>query len=90
MGLAGEYVVLVGDPAVARDVLVDRSALFVREGTAFPGLRVSAGEGLLTPISDGDAWARQRRLSNPALRAAAVETYADAMSDAAARLLRGR
>lgn len=86
--LAGEYVVLVGDPAVARDVLVDRSALFVKEGTAFfPGSSL-AGEGLL--VSDGDAWARQRRLSNPAFRAAAVETYADAMSDAAARLLRGR
>ena len=43
----------------------DRSrGLFVKEGTAFfPGSSL-AGEGLL--VSDGESWARQRRLSNPA------------------------
>jgi cytochrome P450 len=43
-------------------------------GTAFfPGSSL-AGNGLL--VSDGDVWKRQRRLSNPAFRKAAIETYA--------------
>lgn len=35
------------------------------------------GNGLL--VSDGDVWRRQRRLSNPAFRRAAVEVYATEM-----------
>ena len=62
LSLAGERVVLVSDPTVAADVMIDRAELFVKEGTAFfPGSSL-AGEGLL--VSDGDSWARQRRLSN--------------------------
>lgn len=45
-----------------------------QEGTAFfPGNRL-AGNGLL--VSDGAVWRRQRQLSNPAFRAAAVASYA--------------
>ena len=87
MRLAGEHVVLVSDPDVVRDVAIDRADLFVKEGTAFfPGSSL-AGEGLL--VSDGEKWARQRRLSNPAFRAAAVDAYATAMTRAGERLLRG-
>ena len=54
--LAGERCVLVSDAAAAKDVLIDRSSVFVKEGTAFfPGSSL-AGEGLL--VSDGDVWAR--------------------------------
>ena len=85
LSLAGERVVLVSDPTVAADVMIDRAELFVKEGTAFfPGSSL-AGEGLL--VSDGDSWARQRRLSNPAFRKAAVETYANAMASAGLELL---
>ena len=84
--LAGERCVLVSDAAAAKDVLIDRSASFVKEGTAFfPGSSL-AGEGLL--VSDGDVWARQRRLSNAAFRKAAVETYAASMARAGDALLR--
>ena len=84
--LAGERCVLVSDAAAAKDVLIDRSSSFVKEGTAFfPGSSL-AGEGLL--VSDGDVWARQRRLSNPAFRKAAVETYAASMARAGDALLR--
>ena len=45
----------------------------VQEGTAFfPGSRL-AGNGLL--VSDGSLWKRQRQLSNPAFRKAAVDSY---------------
>ena len=86
LSLAGERVVLVSDPKVAADVMIHRAGLFVKEGTAFfPGSSL-AGEGLL--VSDGESWARQRRLSNPAFRAAAVDAYATAMARAGAELLR--
>ena len=86
--LAGERCVLVSDAAAARDVLIDRSSSFVKEGTAFFPNSSLAGEGLL--VSDGDVWARQRRLSNPAFRRAAVATYADAMARKGAELLSTR
>lgn len=75
---------LVADPAVAKDVLIDRAALLVKEGTAFfPGSSL-AGNGLL--VSDGAVWRRQRQLANPAFRRAAVERYGGAMAAEAAAL----
>jgi hypothetical protein len=45
--------------------------VFVKAGTAFfPGSSLT-GNGLL--VSDGEEWKRQRRLSNPAFRKAAVD-----------------
>ena len=83
--LAGERCVLVSDVEAAKDVLITRSSSFKKEGTAFfPGSSL-AGEGLL--VSDGEIWARQRRLSNPAFRRVAVNAYADAMASAGAALL---
>ena len=50
-------------------------AALLQEGTAFfPGSSL-AGNGLL--VSDGELWKRQRQLSNPAFRRAAVESYTD-------------
>ncbi len=47
----------------------------LQEGTAFfPGSSL-AGNGLL--VSDGELWKRQRQLSNPAFRRAAVDSYTD-------------
>lgn len=55
--------------------------------TSSPQNSSLAGEGLL--VSDGDVWRRQRRLSNPAFRRAAVEGYGAAMSAGAEGLVRG-
>ena len=50
------------------------NTLCLQEGTAFlPGSSL-AGNGLL--VSDGAVWRRQRQLSNPAFRSAAVQAYA--------------
>ncbi len=46
------------------------------------------GNGLL--VSDGEVHKRQRRLSNPAFRKAAVETYAAAMVSATLSTLDNR
>jgi cytochrome P450 len=84
--LAGARCVLVSDPVLAKSVLVDNAEAFVKRGTAFfPGSALT-GEGLL--VSDGDVWKRQRRLSNPAFRAAAVASYATSMGNAAVAMTR--
>ncbi|KAL6768599.1 CYP746A1 [Auxenochlorella protothecoides x Auxenochlorella symbiontica] len=84
--LAGSRVVLVSDPAAARDVLQDRSDTWVKSGTAFfPGSSLT-GDGLL--VSDGATWRRQRQLCTPAFRAAAVAAYAGSMARCTLRTLR--
>ncbi|KAG2448545.1 hypothetical protein HYH02_006436 [Chlamydomonas schloesseri] len=86
--LGGERVALVTGRAEARAVLVEAAGeTYVKEGTAFfPGSSL-AGNGLL--VSDGPVWQRQRRLSNPAFRRAAVEAYAGAMVAATEDMMRG-
>ncbi|KAG2496159.1 hypothetical protein HYH03_005761 [Edaphochlamys debaryana] len=86
--LGGERVVLVTGREEARQVLVEQAgSVYVKEGTAFfPGSSL-AGNGLL--VSDGAVWQRQRRLSNPAFRRAAVEAYAGAMVAATEDMLEG-
>eukprot|EP00897_Mesotaenium_endlicherianum_P008466 jgi/Mesen1/7648/ME000004S07912 len=86
--LAGERLILISNPELAKQVLVTSADIFVKEGTAFfPGSRL-AGNGLL--VSDGDTWRRQRRLSNPAFRKAAVDSYAEAMVDVTQSMVRSR
>ena len=59
-------------------LLTSQHGCSMQEGTAFfPGSRL-AGQGLL--VSDGALWQRQRQLSNPAFRRAAVETYTEVRS----------
>eukprot|EP00873_Tetraselmis_striata_P021841 jgi/Tetstr1/442105/TSEL_030262.t1 len=66
-------------------VVIDDAANFVKEGTAFfPGSSL-AGNGLL--VSDGDMWRKQRQLSNPAFRQAAVRSYTAAMLGATTKML---
>eukprot|EP00898_Chlorokybus_atmophyticus_P007097 jgi/Chlat1/7389/Chrsp6S07422 len=77
--LAGERVVLISDPQLAHEALVTHADVLVKAGTAlFPGSSLT-GDGLL--VSDGELWRRQRRLSNPAFRQAAVDSYAQLQSD---------
>jgi cytochrome P450 len=62
--------VLLSDPDTVRQVVQDRLEVWLKDGTAFfPGSAL-AGNGLL--VSDGPLWRRQRRLTNPAFRQAAV------------------
>jgi len=84
--VANALVVVASGADVARIVLGARAEeRFEKRGTAFfPGSSLT-GEGLLT--SDGDVWRRQRRLSAPAFRSAAVETYASVMADSARAMI---
>jgi cytochrome P450 len=79
LSLGGERAVLVTDPLAAKTVLTEAPEIYIKEGTAFfPGSSL-AGNGLL--VSDGDVWRRQRQLSTPAFRRAAIEKYATSMID---------
>lgn len=68
--LGGERVVLVSDPETAHRITVEDADKWIKDGTAFFPNSSLAGNGLL--VSDGDVWRRQRRLTNPAFRQAAV------------------
>lgn len=82
--LAGERVILVSNPSVAREILIDKADIFIKAGTAFfPGSKL-AGNGLL--VSDGDVWKRQRQLSNPAFRNKAIDQYTQSMVAAAQKM----
>eukprot|EP00854_Cymbomonas_tetramitiformis_P001707 gene1707-2365_t len=86
--IAGQNVVLVSDPLLAKRVLIEDSKSYQKEGTAFFPNSSLTGNGLL--VSDGEVWQRQRRLSNPAFRQAAVNSYSRAISQAAERLVHRR
>lgn len=76
---------LVTDPLAAKTVLTEAPEVFIKEGTAFfPGSSL-AGNGLL--VSDGDIWQRQRQLSTPAFRRAAIEKYASSMIECTSETL---
>jgi cytochrome P450 len=68
--LGGKRVILVGDPEVAQSIVEEQPHLWGKKGTAFFSGTSLTGNGLV--MTDGEVWKRQRRMSNPAFRAAAV------------------
>jgi cytochrome P450 len=85
LSIGGERAVLVTDPLIAKTVLTEAPEIYIKEGTAFfPGSSL-AGNGLL--VSDGDIWRRQRQLSTPAFRRAAIERYATSMIECTSETL---
>jgi cytochrome P450 len=73
---------VVTDPALVRQVLVDKARLFDK-GRQFEKLKVWLGDGLVT--SDGDHHLRQRRLAQPAFHRRQVAGYVRDMQAAAHR-----
>jgi cytochrome P450 len=85
LGPARAY--FVNSPEHIESILVTNSAGF-HKGPASRGATVQYfGEGLL--ITDGDYWARQRQLCNPAFTPDRVEGYADTMAAYARSWLKG-
>jgi cytochrome P450 len=70
-------------PEHVREVLVTRASSFTKEHTAFSQLSRVLGEGLLT--TDGEAWARQRRIVQPAFAPSRMAGYAQVMTEEAVR-----
>ncbi len=81
LDVAGYRLIQVSDPALMREVLLDKAKAY-RKGRLMRRLGAVTGEGLL--INDGEVWKRHRRLTNPALAAGALPRYVPAMRQAVA------
>jgi cytochrome P450 len=77
-----ELVVLVSDPELIGEVLLDREAAYLKDAVT-RGLAEVLGKGLLT--SEGELWRKQRKLIAPSLGKARISTYADTMVELTAR-----
>jgi cytochrome P450 len=73
-------VAILSHPSLVEEVLVTRNAAF-RKNPATRRLGTVIGGGLLS--SDGDAWRRQRRITQPAFHRARVNATADTIVDCA-------
>lgn len=76
----------VNRPELIHEVLVTRSRDF-RKGSAGPDRGLLFGRGLAT--NEGDAWRRQRRLSQPAFRRDRIAAYGAVMAEVAERHVSG-
>ncbi|MEU6220019.1 cytochrome P450 [Streptomyces sp. NPDC047022] len=82
----GDTVYLLNRPDLARHVLKDNGANYTKEETPDDRmLRPLLGNGLLT--SNGEDWARQRRLTAPAFRPSSVRTFDGIVTEATERML---
>jgi cytochrome P450 len=75
-------VVFVNHPDLVAEAFVNRHADCIKDWTTRE-LKPLLGEGLLT--SDGEDWRKHRKLAAPALQPKRIESYAQAMVEAAAR-----
>ena len=73
---AGEVVVLLSDPALIGEVLLDKQGVFHKDVITH-SLTSFLGQGLLT--SEDALWKKQRKLIAPSLTRKQVAAYADAM-----------
>lgn len=71
-------------PASAKHVLADNAANY-RKGIGLVQAKRAIGDGLLT--SDGELWAKQRRMIQPSFQAKRIAAQAELVADEAQRLL---
>ncbi len=70
---------LVLHPSAVREVLVEREANYDKRSRGYRMLRKLLGQGLLT--SEGETWARHRRIANPAFRRQTVAGFATTIGE---------
>jgi cytochrome P450 len=79
---------VLGDPELARQVLVDRYAKYPKKSRSYVVLRLLMGNGLVT--SDGEFWRGQRRLVQPAFHRRRLDALfammVERVTDRAARI----
>lgn len=83
--LPGIPLFMVNAPDLVREVLLDRVADFPKHRVMEEVLRPLLGQSIFT--SNGEIWARQRRLMEPAFKEARVRTVFDRMVSATDRMV---
>jgi cytochrome P450 len=78
---------LISHPDLVKRVLVDDHRLYGKQTRGYNNLRLVVGNGLLT--SEGDFWKRQRRITQPAFHHRTIAGFAETMSAATVRMLKG-
>ncbi|MCW5621772.1 MAG: cytochrome P450 [Burkholderiales bacterium] len=81
---AGRSLFLVSEPRLIKELLLDHRARFVKN-TRYPAMQRLLGQGLL--LSEGEAWRRQRLLTQPAFKPSELKRQVDWMSCYVARFL---
>ena len=84
MRLPGQKFITVTDPDLAKTVLLDDSASYVKSRYVNRLLKPAMGEGLLT--AEGDRWRMQRRAAAPAFRFENIASLAPIMAGIGERL----
>jgi cytochrome P450 len=79
----GRDILVVMDPDLIQQILVDQADAFVKAETMRRALSPALGEGILT--ADGARWRWQRRAAAPIFRRARIESFLPAMIAAAER-----
>lgn len=74
--------VLVNDPDIVRDVLIERPAQFPKSPRVTAGLERLLGRSVF--VTNGDTWARQRRIVDQCFGAEELKRVFPAMLDAGA------
>ncbi len=83
----GRRFLLVSDPDLVREVLVEQADIFQKSQRDVHILSKFLGKGLLT--NAGDSHKRQRKLAQPAFHARRIQAYADTMVAYTAAMLDG-
>nr|MBA2494526.1 cytochrome P450 [Acidobacteriota bacterium] len=81
--LGGKPAYFLNHPDLIRDLLVTNNAKFIK-GRALQRSKKLLGEGLLT--SEGKAHLRQRRMIQPAFHREKIKSYAEVMTESAAKM----
>src|SRR5688572_20969221 len=68
---------LVTEPALLKELLVDKRSSY-QKNIRYGAMQRLIGDGLL--LSEGDIWRRQRRLTQPAFKAAEIDRHLEWMA----------
>lgn len=78
-------ITIVRDPEYIEQILVKKRKNFTKDTPAYQNLKLLLGEGLLT--SEGDFWAKQRRIAQPGFHREKIASFAQIMTGVAEEIV---
>lgn len=83
--IGNRNITLVRDPQYIEQILVKKRKNFTKDTPGYHNLKLLLGEGLLT--SEGDFWAKQRRMAQPSFHREKIAGFAKSMTQATEELV---